>query len=146
MLFKMDVIDEYTKPYIRVLIILLALIAAFFISWKFTGSLLPTDEKHALVFQNALLLVVLGSAVLEHFFTKPADSMINSLMAGITLIGVYSVSPSIMWWLVFIYCAVVFVMSALCVSTSGGRVGGESTAVLNSRLYRPAVVLGKATQ
>ncbi len=144
MVFKMDVLDEYTKPYIRVLIMLLALLAAFFISWNFTGSLLPTDEKHALVFQNALLLVVLGSAVLEHFFTKPADSMINSLMAGVTLIGVYSVSPPTMWWLVFIYCTVVFVISALCVSTSGGRVGGETTAVLNSKLYKPAVVLGKA--
>lgn len=144
MTINMDVIDEYTKPYIRILIMLLALLAAFLISWKFTGSPLPKDEKHALVFQNALLLVVLGSAVLEHFFTKPADSMINSLMAGVTLIGVYSVSSPMIWWLVFVYCVVVFAISALCVSTSGGRIGGEAAAVLNSRLYRPAIVLGKA--
>ncbi|MEH6544587.1 MAG: DUF87 domain-containing protein [Porticoccaceae bacterium] len=144
MTLKMDVVDEYTKPYIRVLIMLIALLAAFLISLKFTGSPLPKDEKHILVFQNALLLVVLGSAVLEHFFTKPADSMINSLMAGITLIGVYSVSQSSIWWLIFTYCAVVFAISALCVSTSGARNGGEAVTAINSRLYRPAVVLGKA--
>ncbi len=144
MSIKMDVIDEYTKPYIRVLIMLIALLSAFLISWKFTGSPLPSDEKHALVFQNALLLVVLGSAVLEHFFTKPADSMINSLMAGITLIGVYNSSQPNMWWLVFTYCVVVFAMSALCVSTSGSRIRGDRVSGLNSRLYRPAVVLGKA--
>lgn len=144
MAIKMEAVDENTKPYIRVLIMLLALLAAFLISWKFTGSPLPADEKHALVFQNALLLVVLGSAVLEHFFTKPADSMINSLMAGVTLIGVYSVSPLSVWWLVFLYCSIVFVISCVCVSTAGGRIGGEAAAVLNSRLYRPSVVLGRA--
>ena len=143
-MFVNDVVDEYTKPYIRVLIMLIALLAAFLISWKFTGSPIPKGEKHALVFQNALLLIVLGSAALEHFFTKPADSMVNSLVAGITLIGVYGVSQPNIWWLVFTYCATVFVISALCVSTSGNRFGNAAAIAVNSRLYRPAVVLGKA--
>lgn len=144
MKFHIDVIDESTKPYIRVLVMLLALLAAFLISWEYTGSPFPEDAKHALVFQNALLLVVLGSSVLEHFYTKPADSMINALMAGLTMIGVHTTSDSLAWWIVFIYCLVVFVVSAACVSTSSMKSDSVVFSGINSRLYRPAVVLGRA--
>ena len=129
---------------IRVFIMLTGLLCALLISWKFTGSPLPQDSKYSLVFQNALLLIVLGSAILEHFFTKPADSMINSLMAGITMFGVYHVSPALAWWVVFSYCLFVFVISTICVATSGGRVSGDIASVVNSRLYRPAIVLGRS--
>lgn len=136
--------DNHTKPMIRVFIMLVGLLCALLISWKFTGSPLPQDSKYSLIFQNALLLIVLGSAILEHFFTKPADSMINSLMAGITMFGVYHVSPPLAWWVVFSYCLVVFLISTVCVATSGGRISGDIASVVNSRLYRPAIVLGRS--
>lgn len=136
--------DNHTKPMIRVFIMLIGLLCTLLISWKFTGSPLPQDSKYSLVFQNALLLIVLGSAILEHFFTKPADSMINSLMAGITMFGVYHVSPALAWWVVFSYCLFVFIISTICVATSGGRVSGDIASVVNNRLYRPAIVLGRS--
>lgn len=136
--------DNHTKPMIRVFIMLVGLLCALLISWKFTGSPLPQDSKYSLVFQNALLLIVLGSAILEHFFTKPADSMINSLMAGITMFGVYHISPALAWWVVFSYCLFVFVISTVCVATSGGRISGDIASVVNNRLYRPAIVLGRS--
>lgn len=136
--------DNHTRPMVRVFIMLIGLLCALLISWKFTGSPLPQDSKYALIFQNALLLIVLGSAILEHFFTKPADSMINSLMAGITMFGVYHVSPALAWWAVFSYCIFVFLISTVCVVTSGGRVSGDIASVVNSRLYRPAIVLGRS--
>ena len=136
--------DNHTKPMVRVFIMLVGLLCALLISWKFTGSPLPQDSKYALIFQNAMLLIVLGSAILEHFFTKPADSMINSLMAGITMFGVYHVSPALAWWVVFSYCLFVFLISTICVATSGGRVSGDIASVVNNRLYRPAIVLGRS--
>lgn len=139
-----DVRGKHTEPMIRVLIMLSALVVAVLISYYFTGSPFPKDEKHALIFQNTLLLVVLGSTILEHYFTKPADSMINSLMAGITMIGVYHVSDIVAWSIVFAYCAFVFIISTICVAASGGRIGDDVTADINNRLYRPAVALGKA--
>jgi len=140
----LKVSDNHTKPMIRVFIMLIGLLCALLISWKLTGSPLPQDSKYALIFQNALLLIVLGSAILEHFFTKPADSMINSLMAGITMFGVFQVSPTLAWWVVFSYCLFVFLISTVCVATSGGRVSGDIASVVNSRLYRPAIVLGRS--
>lgn len=136
--------DEHTKPMVRVFIMLLGLLCVFLISWKFTGSPLPKDSKHSLILQNALLLIVLGSAILEHFYTKPADSMINALMAGMTMFGVYQISSSVAWWVVFSYCLLVFMISMVCVSTSGGRIAGDFASLVNSRLYRPAIVLGRA--
>jgi hypothetical protein len=141
---EVKISDEHTKPMVRVFIMLIGLLCALLISWKFTGSPLPQDSKYSLVFQNALLLIVLGSAILEHFFTKPADSMINSLMAGITMLGVYHTSPGLGWWFVFSYCLLVFAVSTICVATSGGRISGDTASVVNNRLYRPAIVLGRS--
>lgn len=141
---EIKISDQHTKPMVRVFIMLVGLLTMLLISWNFTGSVLPQDPKYSLIFQNALLLIVLGSAILEHFFTKPADSMINSLMAGITMLGVFHTSPSLAWWIVFGYCLAVFVISSICVATSGNRLGNNTATVVNSRLYRPAVVLGRA--
>ena len=140
----LKVSDNHIKPMVRVFIMLTGLLCALLISWKFTGSPLPQDSKYALIFQNAMLLIVLGSAILEHFFTKPADSMINSLMAGITMFGVYHVSPALAWWVVFSYCIFVFLISTICVATSGGRLSSDIATVVNNRLYRPAIVLGRS--
>jgi hypothetical protein len=140
---ELKIRDNHTKPMIRVLIMLFGLLFVLTTSWKFTGSLFPQDSKNALIFQNALLLIVLGSTILEHFFTKPADSMVNSLMASITMIGVYHVTSGAAWWTVFVYCLSVFLISTVCVATSGSRVVGDN-ALLNSWLYRPAIVLGRS--
>ncbi len=70
--------------------------------------------------------------------------MINSLMAGITMLGVYHISPPLAWWVVFGYCLTVFVFASICVATSGDRLSNKTASIVNSRLYRPAVVLGRA--
>ena len=66
--------------------IILFLLVAISLSWYITGSFLPSDPKQALIFQGSLLLIVLGSAVLEHKFTKPADSAVNALMGIVTIV------------------------------------------------------------
>jgi hypothetical protein len=58
-------------PWSRVLILIAALVAACLLSYSITGSILPEEPGAVLVFQNALLLVVLGSALLEYKFTAP---------------------------------------------------------------------------
>ena len=75
--------DQRVAPWVRVVIMLVSTATVASFSLHFTGSLLPQDPRQALIFQNALLLIVLGSALLEHHFTKPADSVVNSLMGFI---------------------------------------------------------------
>ena len=111
---------NYIAPHVR-LLMLVGLLTAILISYYFTGSPLPVDAKNSLVFQNALLLIVLGSAVTEKYFTKPSDSLINSLMGIITLVSVYSISPVIAWFVVFSYCVVVFISAFICMSVSSSN-------------------------
>ena len=75
------------SPWVRVAIMIFASLVVGALALHFTGRVLPDDPKEAIVFQNALLLIVLGSALLEHHYTKPADSVVNSLMGLITLLS-----------------------------------------------------------
>lgn len=131
-------------PGVRVTIMLIATIAILFLSFFFTGSFLPKDPRNALIFQNALLLIVLGSAILEHHFTKPADSLINSLMAFITLLTVYSKAPRLPWLIVSIYCFVVFLISLLCVSVSTDPQITGWKQLVAKHTYKPSILLGKS--
>ena len=105
-------------PWARVLILISAMIVACLLSLRLTGSLVPISAGDALIFQNALLLVVLGSAILEHKFTKPADSVVNFLMGIVTLVTVYPVAPRLMWWVVTAYCGMVLALATVCTAVS----------------------------
>lgn len=131
-------------PWARVIIILASVAAILIISRAITGSIIPTQGKDALIFQNALLLIVLGSALLEYKFTKPADSMVNGLMGAVTLITVYGIAPFVTWWIVLIYCLGVCVLAATCIAVSTGAMLSGWRNKVATLTYKPAVMLGKA--
>ena len=131
-------------PWVRILILVSALVCICAISYKTTGSIIPLNPKDGVIFQNALLLIVLGSALLEYKFTKPADSALNGLLGCITLITVYRFAPATAWWMVFTYCLIVFVMATTCVAVSSGPNIGGWRAKAATYTYRPSVVLGRA--
>lgn len=134
----------YTAPWIRIAILLVAVLAAALISLHFTGNLVPRDPANALVMQNALLLVVFGSAVLEHHFTKPADSAVNALMGTITLLPIATSAPVFPWSLVTAYCLGTFILAVTCVAVSTSPVPTGWRERLADAVYRPAVILGQA--
>jgi hypothetical protein len=84
-------------PWVRVAIMLVATGVVTLLSYRLTGSVLPANPREAMIFQNALMLIVLGSALWEYHFTKPADSAVNSLMGLITLLSVYREAPIWPW-------------------------------------------------
>jgi len=136
--------DVKTAPWTRVAILLWALFTVGAISYHYNGTVFPVEPKQALIFQNALLLIVLGSALIEEKFTKPADSVVNSLMGIVTLLGVHNISPKVSWWVIFSFCSVVFLLATICtvVSTSKDISGWKNSVAQFT--YRPAVVLGAA--
>ena len=50
-------------PWVRILILVVATSVAAIIAKTYTGDYLPTAPREAVLFQNALLLIVLGSAL-----------------------------------------------------------------------------------
>ena len=109
---------DYIAPWVRVVILLSSALVISGLSYFFTGSIIPRDPQDALIFQNALLLVVIGVALLEKYYTKPADSMVNSLMGMLTLLGVYDIAPKLFWWVMFSYLTLVFffAITSLCLN------------------------------
>jgi hypothetical protein len=135
---------DFTPPWTRVLILLLSLLILGVSAHFATGEFLPSDPKSALIFQNALLLIILGSALLEHRFTKPADSAVNGLMGALTLLPVYGLPNNWVWWLVFLYCSLVCLAAMICVGVSSGPTLTGWQKRVATITYRPAVVLGKS--
>lgn len=136
--------DHIVAPWVRVAIMLVATAAVASLSLYFTGSLFPQDPRQALMFQNALLLIVLGSALLEHHYTRPADSVVNSLMGFITLLTVYAQAPRWPWLIVSAYCLLVFILSVACVAVSSSSNLAGWRDWVAKHTYRPSVVLGKS--
>ena len=68
---------DYIAPWVRVAILIISAISIMVLSRIFTGSVIPSNPGDALIFQNGLLLIVIGVALLEKYYTKPADSMGN---------------------------------------------------------------------
>lgn len=131
-------------PWVRMVILVGALATACAISLYSTGAIIPTLAGDALIFQSTLLFVVLGSAVLEHKFTRPADSVVNGLMGVVSLVTVADVAPRGIWWAVFAYCAITFVLALVCsvVSTEPHLTGWRARVA--QLTYKPAVVFGRA--
>ena len=136
--------DNFVAPWVRIGIMLAGTAVVAILAYYLTGSPFPSDLRQALVFQNALLLIVLGSSLLEHHFTKPADSAINSLMGLITLLSVYSHAPLWPWLAIAGYCMLVLLFSVSCVAVSNSSKISGWKSKLAKFTYRPAVVFGKA--
>lgn len=135
---------DYVAPWSRVAILAGTLLAGGFLSWLLTGHIVPTEPRQSVIFQSGLLLVVLGSAVIEHKFTRPADSVVNSLTGIVALITVYAPAPKLAWWLVFGYCALVFLLSIACTVASTGPDAAGWQANLAAKTFDPSVKLGQS--
>lgn len=123
---------------------LLALAGAATLSRVVTGSFVPTEPGASLVFQSGLLLVVLGSALIEQYFTRPAEAAVNSLAAFVSLMTVFSVAPRSSWLLVSAYVLTVLGLALTCVVASEGAHVSGTRQRLAEWTYTPATYFGRA--
>jgi len=136
--------SSVAAPWARVTVLLVAIVGAMILAKSLTGSLIPADSHANLVFQNGLLILVLGSSIIEHKFTKPADAVVNGLMGIVTLIPVYPDAPRAAWILVFGLCLTVFAASSICVAISERPGVGGFRRKLADVTYRIAATAGQA--
>ena len=135
---------DYVAPWSRVLILAGSVaVLASLARWA-TGAWLPTGPQDAFIFQSALLTIVLGSAIIEHHYTEPADALVNALMGALTLLSSYSITPSAAWWSLFILCLLVLAASSLCVALSGDEAAVGWRASASKVTFGIATTFGKA--
>jgi hypothetical protein len=135
---------DYVLPGVRVGILLIAVLVAFFISSNLTGSIFPQDPFENLIFQGALLMVVFGSTVQEYLFTSPSESLINSFIGMITLIPVFNISSKPFWWIIFGYCFIIFLLGILSTGLSYSKDIDKSSRKFLDLIYHPVINLGRA--
>jgi hypothetical protein len=104
---------------------------------------LPTAPSQALIFQSALLFLVLGSNLVDAKFTKPSDAFVHSVSCIIALVGTYDAVKGPIWWVVAGYCAIVFT-SAVLAMTLYGRAVPTFVDALSKNAYRIATLLGES--
>lgn len=100
---------------VRVLFLLLSTVIAIILHRILTGSWLPTDSNTTFIFQNLILIIVLGSTIIEAKFTKPVDSLVNSFVVLITLLSLKEPSKFIAWNINLLYAVIVFLLSLLSI-------------------------------
>jgi hypothetical protein len=135
---------KVVAPWARVTIILASLAAILIISRVVAGSFLPTEGKDILIFQNALLLIVLGSALSEHKYTAPPHSMYNGLIGAVTLVPIYENAPKVAWWAVFAYCVAVFVIAGIHTTVGSREILSPAKERVARLTYKPSIFFGKA--
>ena len=137
------------RPWVRVVVLGIAVIALAIISWTTTGEIIPSDPTDALLLQSGILLVVLGSLILEKYFTAPGDALVNSFTAFITLLPLLPLLSSTSLWVwvaVVAYLGVVTIASAACLTLQSrareARGGGvmEAAYLIASKFGRARVV------
>jgi hypothetical protein len=138
--------NTHVRPRVRVCILVAALAALALISLLTTGSVVPTRPQEALLLQSGVLLVVLGSLLLERYFTAPADALVNSLTAAVTIvpIGAQLVGTArVIWAAVLTYLVLTLVAATLATLLQGTRRTGWS-GLLMTRAYVVATTFGRA--
>lgn len=103
-----------------------------------TQSWLPTNTNTTLVFQSLVLMIVLGSTMVETKFTKPVDALTNSLLVIITLLSIREPSEFIAWDLNMLYAVLVFIFSLISMILGNEK---ESTQSIMNRIARFAFKL-----
>jgi uncharacterized protein len=131
-------------PFVRIGILVIAITVISILAKRLTGNYIPLDPAENMIFQGALFMVVFGSTVQEFLYTSPAESMINSFVGLITLFPVYKISNNTLWWIIFIYCAFIFIFGVLCTGLSYGKEIPEINKKIIDKIYQPVVNLGRA--
>lgn len=130
------------RPWVRLSILVVGVLTLFAIARVVTGDLIPSDPVDALMFQSGLLVVVLSSSVIELNFTRPAESLVNSLSALVALIAVVPSAPMLPTTFLFIYLGIVLVASLVCVF--GQDANKRDSGIATNIAYRISSELGRA--
>lgn len=127
----------------RFLLVLFGLIGILWLSQHLFNTVLPTDSQQSMIVQGGILLILLGSLVLEDKFTKPTDAVINALSVLISVVPVYNSNPSF-WAVPGIYALLVLTTGLSCILLGLPEETDGAKKVASRVLYKLATTLGKA--
>jgi len=106
---------RYIHRNIRVAFLLFSIVLVLILHRILTGSWCPINSNTTFIFQNLILMIVLGSTLIEAKFTKPVDALVNSFLVLITLISIREPTKYVAWNINLLYAGTVFLMSLISI-------------------------------
>ena len=79
------------------------------------GSLFDINEDTSIWFYSGAILLILGTYVIEPFFTKPTDSIANAISALLALIALTNKNNLVAYTFIFYYVIVIFLISVISI-------------------------------
>ncbi len=108
--------DNYVSPPVRVALLVLSIVVLVLLSRTLAGSWFPATVPDAMVFLNAVLLVVLGTLFIERHYTSPGEALANALSAGATvLLFQIAQGAKVIGWVLLAYLALVGITAIVAI-------------------------------
>lgn len=101
------------------LLVALIYIAIMFIMFSFIGGSLKTILDYtndvSIWFYSGALLIILGTYVTEPFFSKPTDTIANTISLMLSLIAINKKNDLKGYYVILIFTAIIFILSILTI-------------------------------
>ncbi len=130
--------QDYIHRHTRIVFLMISIVLLVILHRVLANSWFPTDTNTTFIFQNLLLMVILGSFLIESKFTKPVDALVNSIMVMLTLFSVRNPSKFIAWQANLIISISIFLLSILAIILGDEN---ENTNTAKSKIARFSYVL-----
>src|SRR5690349_5538594 len=85
------------------------------IGGKVTGFVIGPNPDSAIWFSTGALMIILGSYVIEPFFTKPSDAIANSTAVLISLLGLTDKNSFLEYKYIFFFSVFILFLSILTI-------------------------------
>ena len=114
------------------------------LNWILNNSFAIPVGDRAIWLHGGLLMIIVGSYWIEHFFTRPADVVINGLVVFIST-STLNNPPFEQWWTLLRICSLILVVAAFAVSWTGSPASPQhDTSRLKRFVYLILIRLGCA--
>lgn len=144
MLSKKERINLSQKQRLLVAGAYLFLLSVIFNSFggNFEELIWDNNSDTSIWFYAGALMIVLGSYIVEPFFTKPSDAIVNSIAVLIALLGLSSKSQLIGYTCLFVYACLILVLSFATIYLSNSET--EVLKQISKISYWVVEMFGKA--
>lgn len=130
---------------LRIAFLIIAIFLVIILHRLLSGSWVPNNSNITFVFQNLLLMIILGYSIVESKFTKPVDALMNSILVIIALLSLRSPNQYIAWKINLIYACIIFFASLTSILLSSEV---ESNFSIKNRIarifYTIAIIFGRS--
>lgn len=111
------------KQIIRFIFLIIYMAFLFFINYCISGKILPIIGTKSIWFYAGIAMLILGTQLIEPYFTKPVDAISNTIAAIITILSVYFTRIELVkgnflliWYIILVFYLSILLLAFLSIA------------------------------